>query len=520
VSDLFPKMENSLKASEMSDAEFNAHLSQAMEQGAGRLKLTEEERKNFNNAMNNAEFTRLMKEYMDEISDPKNRHEQEEYLKQLERDEKVPERLNLVHPKPAFCIKAKKFESGKDSGKLFINACTIEEIGRPQETKEVRGSSWEIPYSLGPMRQEHDRNGQLQPTCDFAVHPETVQKCQENPRFQQMVIGTALEAVEVRIKDVMKEGVSIDRSSVRVLKGLSSIGGNPAVMQLGKSKSPSISAKVSPEKNLIQEEPNMQATMMKNKPNYSLIHRGNLDLGDFVEDGSHLVRASKRPKELVVRIQVPKLKSAKFLDIETSSNRFILKTTPESAVVYNLELDLPYPVIDEDGKAKFDKSKRTLEVVLPVQPADSQETILEFRKQEEESPKEDEEPIGDEAQVQKPDFAREMDGEEGEQESAHEIHEKWVSEKTKQKDKEIETLLIAAKEASKLPWPKENIKTNGEENKEIEEDSVQDAPAVVENEQEQEVLNVLNDESNEEQAREQDKPCDFELESKEIFDLD
>lgn len=37
---------------------------------------------------------------------------------------------------------------------------------------------------------------------------------------------------------------------------------------------------------------------------------------------------------------------------------------------YRLSLDLPYHVFGDEGKAKFDKAARRLEVTLPVKPAE------------------------------------------------------------------------------------------------------------------------------------------------------
>ena len=41
-------------------------------------------------AMKKPEFVKMLGEYMDEISDPNNRAEYDEYLKQLERDKELP----------------------------------------------------------------------------------------------------------------------------------------------------------------------------------------------------------------------------------------------------------------------------------------------------------------------------------------------------------------------------------------------------------------------------------------------
>ena len=61
---------------DMPDGSFNAALRQAMNEKKGDLKLTKEEIKNFEDAMKKPEFTTLPG-YMDDISNPKYREEQE-----------------------------------------------------------------------------------------------------------------------------------------------------------------------------------------------------------------------------------------------------------------------------------------------------------------------------------------------------------------------------------------------------------------------------------------------------------
>ena len=60
------------------------------------------------------------------------------------------------------------------------------------------------------------------------------------------------------------------------------------------------------------------------------------------------------------------------MDISTSSLRL---KTPKKSSNYELELPLPFPVKDDLGTAKFDKSSRCLTVTLPVVPAPVSKTV-------------------------------------------------------------------------------------------------------------------------------------------------
>ena len=48
--------------------------------------MTEDETKKFTKAFGDPEFRKMMAEYVDEISDPKHREEQEAYIRQMETD--------------------------------------------------------------------------------------------------------------------------------------------------------------------------------------------------------------------------------------------------------------------------------------------------------------------------------------------------------------------------------------------------------------------------------------------------
>jgi dynein assembly factor 2 len=70
------------------------------------------------------------------------------------------------------------------------------------------------------------------------------------------------------------------------------------------------------------------------------------------------------PKELVVEIELPLLKSAGPVDLDIFEKKLTMKSTEPAK--YKLVLDLPYPVDENMGSAKFDKGKRKLCITLPV----------------------------------------------------------------------------------------------------------------------------------------------------------
>ena len=74
---------------------------------------------------------------------------------------------------------------------------------------------------------------------------------------------------------------------------------------------------------------------------------------------------STRPKELIVQIELPLCKSSENVVLDIFEKRLYLKSLDPN---YLLDLKLPYPIKEGNAKAKFDKSRRCLNVNLPVVP--------------------------------------------------------------------------------------------------------------------------------------------------------
>ena len=139
-------------------------------------------------------------------------------------------------------------------------------------------------------------------------------------------------------------------------------------------------------------------------PSHSLAERGQHDLADTWGDVGHNLAqdpAARRPRELVLRCSLPEIATVASVKLEVTE-REVLLVVPKR---YKLELGLPFPVHDKRGRAKFDKKKRELEVVLPVvepprpepkafvEPALQQQEEQEEQEQEEQEQKKEEEGV-------------------------------------------------------------------------------------------------------------------------------
>lgn len=101
---------------------------------------------------------KLFADYAKEVSDPKNRAENEAYLRQLEEEGRAEEFYGkgsqLIVPEPGFVIKTSNVTSKE---KFFINVCTNTKVGPATSTKTQGGENWNIPFSLGAVHPEIDK---------------------------------------------------------------------------------------------------------------------------------------------------------------------------------------------------------------------------------------------------------------------------------------------------------------------------------------------------------------------------
>lgn len=85
------------------------------------------------------------------------------------------------------------------------------------------------------------------------------------------------------------------------------------------------------------------------------------------------------PKYIIVKIELPLCNSIQGIDLDI--NQSSLKLT---GLKYNLYIDLPYGVNEDEGPAKFDKTKKILTVKLPVIiPKNEPKPFIEPKNQEE-----------------------------------------------------------------------------------------------------------------------------------------
>uniref|UniRef100_A0A8C7FQQ1 Protein kintoun n=1 Tax=Oncorhynchus kisutch TaxID=8019 RepID=A0A8C7FQQ1_ONCKI len=359
------------------------------------LNMTPDEMGRFTKAFQNEEFRKMLHEYAEEISKPENKKKYEEEIKLLEQERGVD--IQFVHPKPYRALKT----SMDGRQKCFINVCSNDMIRKPEfrrvdEAGRV-GQHWSLPHSLTPGTPDRDAKGNKYTIYDVVFHPDTIHMAGNNPRFMEMVDNTAVEAVENGGK------VKLDKNNVRVLKIKYKGTPHAAVMRkplpgqpakekpspldnhlsfpypdekqpdtaTNQKESPMPKAEIQSDTQISQRQQNVNSPKKPTKPHYTLKYRSFIDLQDF--RCSRDSAQSPRPKEIVITIDLPLLRSVADADLDVTERLVSLESKKPA---YRLEVPMAYPVDENKGEAKFNKQKKQLVVTLPVLPL-KQPTVAE-----------------------------------------------------------------------------------------------------------------------------------------------
>ncbi|EGD76144.1 hypothetical protein PTSG_00851 [Salpingoeca rosetta] len=346
---------------------------------------TAEELEAIGNAMKDENFRKLLAEYAEEISNPENRKRYEEELRQMEAMQGND--VKFINPEPGFVVKSKLKDSDT---KVFMNICQSEVIDKPTSTTATEGSKrgvrWSLPHSITKHREDLDKAGNTCIVYDVVFHPQALRLANMDARFKEMVVGTAFDGIEQRFSYH-----KLDRSTKKHLKmkfkGMpsrsvirtSASGSNAAAGEdvVGAVKS-QIQKQHQQAKQHQQNQPKQKPAVETDKhtddsstkqpddrtPAHRVVYRRAFDMSD-VRDAPD-AGTSTRPEAIVVSVELPKCKSAASVDLDVEE-RLLALSSPDGP--YDLSLPLSFPVDEENGTAKFDKSKRILTVTLPVLPA-------------------------------------------------------------------------------------------------------------------------------------------------------
>lgn len=354
--------------------------------------LTKSDLETIQDAMKCKKFRDLLTDYCEEVRDPANQALYQKEMTQLEKERGYD--VTFINPKGGYVIKT----SVAGDRKAFINICSNENVDKPscsvQEINGIKGMNWLLPYSIIPPREDYNNKKERCVIYDVVFHPDTLRMAEVNKRFRELVNKTAFDGLQKTYN------IHFDSNNFRFPKSHYKGTSTPAVIRKEdpnyvpptdeetENISPEVLEKLYPQHiyNEKMDKPTEELISHQNQkqkrqsrkvkeefthttengytiPKYVIKQQKNVDLQEFTNEKDSK-QYSAIPSHIVIEVNLPMLSSTKdcILDVKEKS----LNLISEKPAKYKLNLTLPYPVNDECGNAKFDKSKHMLIVTLPV----------------------------------------------------------------------------------------------------------------------------------------------------------
>ena len=289
--------------------------------------------------------------------------------------------------------------------KAFVNVCHSDKCEDASSEKKPGGLQWSVPHTLGQPHEEKDKAGETCVAYDFCVSENTYAMAMRDERIKKMVTETAIEAVNRAFGAKLSLKFTTPRKTyvgpktgpgVQAIKGKgkgkdaepnthTTPGGRVAPLGGAGSGSVNDPDPSTPTASAFRfddavagrpSRPSREAPAGHREPagecepTHALVHREDgKDMSKQFGRGSASREAEKRrdtrPSALVLRVDLPKLDSVADAELDVGDSRVFFCVPGK----YKLDLALPYEVFGDEGKAKFDKAARRLEVTLPVRPA-------------------------------------------------------------------------------------------------------------------------------------------------------
>lgn len=334
------------------------------------MNLTHDEINRLGEALKDEKFRELLNEYAAEISNPENKRRYEEEITQLEKDRGTD--VQFIHPEAHHVLKTRG--AGE---KRFINICSNQLIDKPScEAGRGRGGkagyNWRLPFSLTPGRPDRDAAGNRCVIYDVIFHPDALHAAETNKRLMELLHSTAVGGVEDSFH------IKLDKGHIKQLKMKYKGVPQAAVIrrpipgheqQQSTSDPDQTHTEPEPEpepKASCAAPPDSSSSNQPTKPHYTVKYRSVIDLQDY--RCSRDSGPGARPREIVITVALPLLRSAQDAEVRVQERRLVLESQKPA---YKLDLPLSYPVDEDKGDAKFNKTKKELTITLPVQPVRS-----------------------------------------------------------------------------------------------------------------------------------------------------
>jgi hypothetical protein len=126
----------------------------------------------------------------------------------------APKGGEKVVPEPGFVAKTRSFT--RQGTKVFINICHSEHVDPPGAVEPAPGSSDDelplrIPLSLGPPREDLDKDGGVCTCYDVVFHPTTVASSLSDADFRNLMLQLTLHQIKQKYGDDLSDDVSFPK---------------------------------------------------------------------------------------------------------------------------------------------------------------------------------------------------------------------------------------------------------------------------------------------------------------------
>ena len=447
--------------------------------------ITRQEARELLHALDKPEFSGLMDNYINEISDPNNVKETNQFLKESEERKDLPSNVKLCKPTPGFCIKSEKYSIKRPGNrqKVFINICSYTEVPEPKADEK---NMWSLPHLLNKGRHDQDKNKKVCTTFDVVFNPKAITLANENIAFKKFVCDTAINGINNQLLAKTEEKISGDfvvKSKINykglevsyinihslnkgefddrkeptefhkteIMKEVERIKSESQAKEENKEEEEGEKIYDQPDvedKDHINKDIEIQREMdIENKrPIYKIKYSDNFDINNFFYQPEGVNEVQQRYKRMIIDIETPRMNGAgdAELAVDVKQLKFAYKD------IYQLEIDLPIEIKKESVKAKFDKTKKVLsisadivhkEVVLPPKKEDENIEIVKDEKEEQELERERKKKEEEEKKKKEEEEERIKKEEEEKKKKEEEIKRKKEEEERKkeeeQKNKEV-----------------------------------------------------------------------------------
>lgn len=366
------------------------------------LNMNKNEMRGLVKAMESPEFRDIMSEYMNDISDPKNKEEMEQYLAQCEENGELPPNTKLIRPTAGFCLKttSSKLVNRKEKKyfeqKTFINITSHEVMDPPKKVERInngkKGYSFELPYRVSKGRPDQDTKGDMCTTYDVVFHPEVISMSMiYGGEFLKFVCDTAIDGVS-RVVSTDNEKISKD---YKMMKQLRCKGGKPASITIKVENTNPIINSLDPSKHETSLHKEVMAQSKEAKgtkegdksgepketeegeeddeeelqkiegiiePKHKIVYSYPVNMGDCWEAPNDVLQDRKFPISIRITILTPHIETMKDAELDINDDTLLFKV-PDT---YDLMLSFKYRVDPDKGSATFEKDKKRLVIDMPI----------------------------------------------------------------------------------------------------------------------------------------------------------